>query len=341
MFNNRFNWLVLFAMIFLMAKSRAQQTLRPIPDPIAPPYAPDRKLLPTDFLRFDWHDASRNRDVPVKIYYPTNGAGPFPVIVFSHGLGGTREGYEYLARQWAANGFVSVHVQHIGSDDSAWRGQGQPMQSMRQAANLQNSLNRPKDVQFVVDQLTDINKNDPKLQGKLDLTNLGMAGHSFGAQTSMLIAGQKLGGALMGQKLGANLADPRFKAVIAMSDGAPMNHNNLDDVYAAVQIPTFYMTGTKDDSPIGDTKASERRIPFDHTHAKPTYLLVLTDGDHMVFSGRLAQPRPTDEPQQKLIRIASTAFFDAYLKNDANAKKWLDENGFKQLLGEQGTFEEK
>ena len=144
----------------VMSNPRASAALREIPAPIAPPYAPDRKMLASDFALADWHDAGRKRDVPAKIYFPTEGAGPFPVIIFSHGLGGTREGYEYLARQWAANGYVSVHLQHIGSDDSAWRGKDQPMQTMRQAANLQNSVDRPKDVQFAVELLIEIDKTD-------------------------------------------------------------------------------------------------------------------------------------------------------------------------------------
>ena len=296
-----------------------------IPSPIAPPYAPDRKMLASEFVRFDWHDAARNRDVPVKIYFPSTADGPFPVIVFSHGLGGTREGYEYLGRQWAANGYVSVHVQHIGSDDSAWRGQSRPMSSMKQAANFQNSLDRPKDVSFVVDQLVKLNKDDPKLKGKLDLTDLAMAGHSFGAQTSMLIAGQQLGGAFLASRVG-KLSDDRFKAVLAMSESVPVNRAKLDEIYSPVHIPTFYMTGTEDDSPIGDTKAIDRPLPFQHTNAHPTYLLVLQGGDHMVFSGRLGQSRPHDAEHQKLIRELSTAFFDAYLKHDSAAKKWLDAN---------------
>ena len=294
-----------------------------VPAPIAPPYAPDRTLLAVDVVRFDWHDASRNRDVPVKIYFPTDAAGPFPVIVFSHGLGGTREGYEYLGRQWAANGFVSVHLQHVGSDDSAWRGQAQPMAAMKQAANLQNSLDRPKDVSFAVDQLVSLNKNDAKLKGKLDLTSLAIAGHSFGAQTSMLIAGQMLGGKMLAPNFG-KLADDRFKAVLAMSESVPFNRANLDEIYAPVHIPTFFMTGTEDDSPLGDTKAADRPLPFQHTHAHPTYLLMLQGGDHMVFSGRLGQTRPHDAEHQKLIREASTAFFDAFLKHDDAAKNWLD-----------------
>ena len=67
-----------------------------------------------------WQDSRRQRQVPVKIYYPADGAGPFPVIIFSHGLGGSREGYQYLGRHWASHGYVSVHLQHIGSDQAVW-----------------------------------------------------------------------------------------------------------------------------------------------------------------------------------------------------------------------------
>src|SRR5450432_1692671 len=80
-------------------------SIKSVAPPIAPQYAMDRKMLATDFVRLQWNDPSRNREVPVKIYFPTEGNGPFPVVIFSHGLGGTREGYEYLARQWAANGY--------------------------------------------------------------------------------------------------------------------------------------------------------------------------------------------------------------------------------------------
>src|SRR3954469_17976311 len=85
----------------LMPDLQAPAAPREVPAPIAPAYAPDRKMLASDFVRVDWHDAARNRDVPAKIHFPSDSTGPFPVIIFSHGLGGTREGYEYLARQWA------------------------------------------------------------------------------------------------------------------------------------------------------------------------------------------------------------------------------------------------
>src|SRR5205809_5050446 len=102
--------------------------------------------------RYDWLDGKRDRKVPAKIYYP-KGPGPFPVIIFSHGLGGSREGYEYLGRHWASYGYVSVHLQHLGSDNAVWEG-AQPseiMQRLRDSAmNLENAANRPKDVSFAI-----------------------------------------------------------------------------------------------------------------------------------------------------------------------------------------------
>jgi predicted dienelactone hydrolase len=53
------------------------------------------------------HDAARNRDIPVRIYLPVNGK-PEPVVLFSHGLGGSRAGGEYLGEQWAARGYAAT-----------------------------------------------------------------------------------------------------------------------------------------------------------------------------------------------------------------------------------------
>lgn len=306
--------------------------------PVATPYAPQRKLLTTDSLLLDWKDPTRTREIPIKVYFPVEPAGSYPVILFSHGLGGTRMTYEYLGRQWAGHGYVVVHLQHPGSDDSAWRGQQQPMQSMRDAASGQNAIDRAKDVRFALDQLKLLNRDHEKLKGKLNLNSIGLAGHSFGANTSLLLAGQQLGGPLVSNRVG-KLSDDRIKAVIPMSAPVPVMRNNLDFIYGSITIPTFIMTGTEDDSPLSDTKAAERRIPYDRIK-KNAYLLILNGGDHMVFSGRLAD-RQNDAEFQKLVRVASTAFWDSYLKTDTAAKAWLDGPGLKQTAGTAAAIERK
>jgi hypothetical protein len=138
--------------------------------------------------------------------------------------------------------------------------------------------------------------------------------------------------------------DERIAAAISMSPHVPAMRGDLDGAFAGVKIPIFYMTGTKDDSPIGDMKASDRRIPFDHTKgSSAAYFLNFAGGDHMIFSGRLRPGGPADHDAdfQKQIRLASTAFWDAYLKNDDAAKKWLDDGGLAKSVGELGTLEKK
>jgi predicted dienelactone hydrolase len=175
------------------------------------PYKKDAGPLAVAVARYDWVDAARNRPVPVKIYFPEKGAGPFPLIVFSHGLGGSREGYEYLGRHWASHGYVVALPQHLGSDDAVWRNKANPVQEIRRAAmDLGNAMARPLDVRFVLDRLTAMNQEDGPLHGRLDLSAIGMSGHSFGGWTTLALAGQVF-------PRGVTLADPRVKAAISMS----------------------------------------------------------------------------------------------------------------------------
>jgi predicted dienelactone hydrolase len=288
---------------------------------------------------YDWTDASRDRKVPVKIYYPRTGKGPFPVVVFSHGLGGSRETYGYLGRHWASYGYVSVHPQHLGSDDAVWRGNGQPGRSMVEAAaDPRNARDRALDVRFVLDRLAALNREASPLKGRLDLNAIGMAGHSFGSWTTLAVAGEAFG------PLGRiSLADPRVRAGIAMSSPVPRRGADFDQAFGPIKIPILHMTGTLDDSPISDTKAEERRTPFDHIRGADQYLVTFQGGDHMIFSGRFAgaQKRQKDELFQDLIRQGTTAFWDAYLKGDAKAKSWLARGGYEAELGKDGKLEEK
>ena len=309
----------------------------------APPLF-DRKAGPyaVEILRYDWFDASRNRTVPVKIYYPGGAAGPFPVIVFSHGLGGSREGYAYLGRHWAGCGYVSVHVQHLGSDSAVWEDAplGDVLQNLRRSgANLANVTNRPLDVRFAIDQLVILNQTNSPLKQRLDLDRIGVAGHSFGAFTTLAIAGETF---VARNGMPVTMSDPRVKAAIPMSSPVPFIKARLDEAFGSIRIPCLHMTGTRDASPIGETTPQERRLPFDHSNHADRFLITFKDGDQMIFSGR-ARMRggEKDAAFQKLICIASTAFWDGYLKGDASAKAWFEGGGLQGVLGEMGTFEMK
>ena len=305
---------------------------------------------------YDWFDSTRNREVPVKIYMPKDSAGPFPVIIFSHGLGGSREGYKYLGEYWAGHGFINIHPTHIGSDRSVYRHSLHPVRALARAAeDPANSVNRFKDISFIIDKLNELNTADTLLKGKMNLDEIGVGGHSFGGYTVLGCTGMKI---ILTDSSQVTFTDKRIKAAIAMSPPAKeLQDSVLNEIYGGIKIPFFIMTGTKDNSPfmvfskfvkhkgpLGLTTAEDRRIPFDHMNGTDDYLLILNGGDHMVFSGRFIHTpstRKNDPVFHKLILYSSTAFWDEYLKHNSFAKEWLINGDFKSILGTEGIFEFK
>src|SRR3954451_14751152 len=132
-------------------------------------------------------DHSRdNRKIPLHIYLPAT-KSPAPVVIFSHGLGGSTLGSAFIGKHWAARGYVAVFVQHPGSDEGVWRGKpfAERLPAMRKAAGLDNFFLRVKDISVVLDQLDKWNQNpNHALAGRLDMNKIGMSGHSFGAVTT-------------------------------------------------------------------------------------------------------------------------------------------------------------
>jgi predicted dienelactone hydrolase len=304
-------------------------------------YKPAATTQEISILNADWHDTKRHRDVPVKIYFPTSG-GPFPIIIFSHGLGGSRDDYQYLGRYWASHGYISIHIQHLGSDSAVWENSPLTnlMSNMRKAAaNLDNASNRPADVTFVIDQLEKLNREDARLKNKLDPSRVGMAGHSFGAFTTLAVAGQVFIGP-GGKEI--SFADSRVKAAIAMSSPVVARKDTLDQSFAKIKIPMLHMTGTEDLSPVtGATRPEDRRLPFDHIRGADQFLLTLNGGNHMTFAG-VSSAKTADKENRfkELICESSVAFWDAYLKGNLDAKAWLA-NDLKRALADNGTFEIK
>lgn len=280
--------------------------------------------------------ASEARTLPVRIYYSTQTTATLPVIIFSHGLGGSRENYAYLARHWASHGYLCIHPTHPGSDTSLLRETKRPMQALRRAAlDPRNAAYRPQDVSCLIDHLAQLNREAGPLQGRIAADAIGVAGHSFGAYTALAVAGQAFPGAKL------KLADPRVKAIAPLSAPAePAPAAVLERKYNAIRIPCLHMTGTEDDSPINDTSPADRRIPFDHMHGADNYLTTLSGGDHMVFSGRARRAeKSTDASHQAIIKAATLAFWDAYLRDDENAKAWLQQGPCAQSLGQMATLE--
>lgn len=283
-------------------------------------------------------DSQRQRDIPVRIYLP-QAMQAAQVVMFSHGLGGSREGSSYLGKHWAARGYVAVFLQHPGSDTGVWKDESprRRMQAMREAASAQNFLLRVKDVPAVLNNLDQWNRTEGHvLAERLDLRKVGMSGHSFGAVTTQAVSGQ------MTERGNASLTDARIAAAVIMSPSSP-RRGTPEAAFAKVSLPWMLMTGTRDTSLIVDTDVESRLAVFTALPTGGKYQLVLFGAEHSAFTDRAlpGDTEPRNPKHHRVILALSTAFWDTFLAGSAPAKQWLDGDGPGSVLDEQDKWQRK
>ena len=279
-----------------------------------------------------WTDARRSREVPVRVRWPADGAplpaGGRPVLLFSHGLGGTRDGGTVWGEAWAAAGFVVIHLQHVGSDLEAVRqaaGGFGNRAALRTVAGPRELLQRLGDVVFVLAQVMQRQAQALGRWAGVRPTRVGMSGHSFGAHTTLGVAGQSYPGF-------AGLSEPRLGAFIAFSPTAPVQAP--EQGFAAITRPVLCVTGSRDDDVLG-TGASPQQRQAAYAALPPGHKaqLVLQDGDHMTFGGqpgraseilpREAITRELQPRHHALVAAITTDWWRATLLDDAQARQRL------------------
>ena len=199
--------------------------------------------------------------MPAKLYMPTGPSKPgaLPLVVFSHGIGGSRDGYRYLGSYFAANGYASLHVQLVGSNRQLRSGSPWSLVfRLTEAAQETEALNRVKDVKFALTRLL-----AETVGGNINTQRLVAAGHSYGANTTMLLAGAQVNNALYLAK------DPRFNAVILISAPQFYGFGDPQSILSSIDVPTLHITATADDiqipgynSGVADRECHEGQTPI-------------------------------------------------------------------------------
>lgn len=325
--------IILLSLVFLPAP-RLAESKEVVYNPLAVPAQPVPAPLDLSFT-----DAARKRELPIRVYLPSETAAA-PVVLFSHGLGGSREGSTYLGKHWAARGYVGVFLQHPGSDTSVWKGKPvmEVQGAMKKAINRENFLLRVKDVSAVLDQLNRWNQQSGhELCGRLDMSHIGMSGHSFGAVTTQAVSGQTIPGGK------AIFSDSRIKAAVIFSPSSPLV-GTPRQAFGEVKIPWMLMTGTKDVVPaLTKADVQSRLAVFPALPSGGKYELLLDKAEHSAFTDR---PLPGDTEKRnpnhhRAILALTTAFWDAWLRDNSAAKGWLDGDGPKSVLEKNDRWQRK
>ncbi len=284
-----------------------------------------------------FHDKTRNRDIPIRLYLP-NAQSAAPILIFSHGLGGSCLGNAYLGLHWSQRGYVAVFLQHKGSDESVWKNKSKSnaLSDMKKAASAENLYLRIKDVSMVIDQLeiwnTEIGHD---LNNRLNLKKIGMSGHSFGAVTTQAVSGQYFRTSIIE-------TDHRIKASVLFSPSCP-KWVDESTAFGRVKIPWLVMTGTHDNSIINDSDASSRLKIFPALPNGDKYELVLNKAEHSAFNDKVfpGDKQKRNPNHHKAILAISTAFWDAFLLENQEAKNWLNGNAVKALLENADRWQKK
>lgn len=311
-------------------------------------------------------DTARGKDLHVFIYYP-QGQGAYPVIIFSHGAGGSQDVGPELLGYWASHGYVVIAPTHADSirlrrEQGQKAGMGGTLREFGTDANLR--ISRVKDDAFIIDSLPGLAHQAPELAGKLDASRVGVGGHSAGAMTAMLIGGttEDMAANGPGGPETAALRDPRVSCILVLSgQGITRNWSCFDKhSWDAVTMPMMVMTGSLDESArTGQTTAS-RCDPYKYAPPGGKYLLFIQGAAHMSFTGKAAGKEGIgngrlidsllgansldtmqDYDQQAIfadVQMSSLAFWDAYLKGDPAAAKWLKSDAIARYSGGQVEY---
>lgn len=268
---------------------------------------------------FEISDPTRPRTIPVKVRYPV-GAGPFPVIVFSHGLGAGRNAFGRISESWASHGYVVVHPTH---DDGGVR---MTPSGMHPAGDQVRA--RVRDVSAVLDGLDQLEKRIPDLAGKLDRERIAVAGHSYGAFITMMVGGTR---ADLGDGRPSSLADARVRCVLPVAPSGRGDYGLVDESWTAARLPTLFVNGTLD---VRSGHTAEWRMePYELSPPGERYVLVIEGATHQDFGGDKPGTRAPD-----FVEAASAAFWDWCLKGDTQAREYLRQpTGFARWAGSAAT----
>jgi len=296
-----------------------------------PRYAQDGEYEPGT-KRFTLQDG--NVTLYVSAFYPAlDGApntahGPYPLVVFSTGLGGNPMDSADLLESIVSHGFVVLSSAPRGETSiEFWAG----------------AATRPLDVRRIIDYASTLTASDGELAGLIDTERIGVLGISSGGWTALMEGGaqmdlgwcaahpdliakflisncpqfvphQKEIAAMLGLKsvpegMWPRTNDARVDAVIAVSPDGDLWGAEYQGV-AGVKTPTLIMAGTAD--PYNPAELASYPI-YEHINGAKKSLAVFEGGDHSLG---------WSTHRDAIIHIM-TAFLLAELEGDVEAARAL------------------
>ncbi len=179
---------------------------------------------------------------------------PYPLVVYGHGLSGTRTAGAYLARHLASHGFI------FAAPDFPLTRSGAPG-----GANAVDVVEQPADVRFLNSQLLALD-GDPasRFFAGIDHERLGVTGLSLGGLTAYMVT------------FHLTLRDPRVRAAAPLAGNACFLSHGF---FADTAVPLFIVQGDLD---AVLPYQAHSLLAFEQANA-PKWLVTIANGSHVGF----------------------------------------------------------
>lgn len=126
-------------------------------------------------------------------------AGPYPLVVHSHGHWAFGQELNHLAEHLASHGFVVLATDHEDNWTTAWG-----------PKSWQSEFRRPDEIRRQIDFAEAISAEGADLEAMVDLDHVAVTGWSYGGETALLEAGARLDPTDFDDWCKANIADGEY-----------------------------------------------------------------------------------------------------------------------------------
>ncbi|WP_295814441.1 dienelactone hydrolase [uncultured Deinococcus sp.] len=278
---------------------------------------------------------------------PAVQAGPFPLVILSHGYPGSRILMSYLGENLASKGYIVASIDHTDSTHGD------------KAAFASTLVNRALDDTFVIGEMARLGAagSGSFLSNVVNADQTGIVGYSMGGYGALNAAGAGFGpqmaplvpgGAFAQRQAGNYTVDPRIKAVVALApwggDAAVkaigVNFGGKygfweDAGLANLKVPTMFIVGDRDD--VAFYEGGVKPL-FENAVNTERYMVVYQNASHnsapnpppAASLGNFDDYMHYAEPAWDLGRLNNlnqhfvTAFLNLKLKGQAAAAEYLN-----------------
>jgi len=293
------------------------------------------------------HSRYRNgRPLTVDLYRPTT-SNPTPIILISGGLGGDRNHFKDLAQHLASQGFTAVVLDHPGSNAQRQRDFFKGLYS--ENFDSQDFIDRPLDISFVLDELTQ--RNASEFNNQLNLQQVGMFGYSLGGTAALALAGATINFNQLEQDCGTQvniiniailyqcralelprqnyqLKDDRIKAIFLFVPSS--KHIYGTQGISHVRIPIFWQATNEDiitplileQVPMFNALPSHQKY-LAVSQGLPHTRVILRLLDRVTGTNRTMLSEELFKVTQDYLKTFNTAFFKAYISHDKTYRPYL------------------